>query len=454
MAVNLSRNTKVYFSTAAVPAAATCFEIQVQDGYNFSSSTEQQTIQVSEAGTNPVRGQRSFNSKINPAEWSFSTYIRPYKSTNVKAPEKYLWNAMLGSVSVATAITSLACTTPFASKAANAEGVYEMTLTRTAHGLTNTDVGKMVRVSGITAPTTLNDLWPIVSIVDTNSFKVSLQTTTDPGALTVTAANYFVGQWHELTTVAQTSTAGSNVNSLESFYLFFVVDNVVYRINNCAVNQAEVQFDLQGIASINWSGMGTSIDDVTATYTPTSWPGSLATAFTTFIATPVPDTFITNKLSTLVLKAGIGGSGTNYVVPITGGSFTYSNNIEYVTPETLGAVNTSIGYFTGTRSISGTLNAYLKTGTNESKTLLSDMLTASTTTAETKFQLEVSIGGKTNQTRVELLINGCSLQIPSIDIQDIVSTSINFNAQGYILGTTPTYDLGQTNDLKVSYYHN
>ena len=57
MAVNLSRNTKVYFSTAQTPALATCQELQILDGFSFSQSVDAATIQVSEAGSSPVRGQ-------------------------------------------------------------------------------------------------------------------------------------------------------------------------------------------------------------------------------------------------------------------------------------------------------------------------------------------------------------------------------------------------------------
>ena len=36
MAVNLARNTRVYFSTSQTPAAGTTFELQVLDGYSYS----------------------------------------------------------------------------------------------------------------------------------------------------------------------------------------------------------------------------------------------------------------------------------------------------------------------------------------------------------------------------------------------------------------------------------
>lgn len=452
MAVNLARNTRVYFSTSQTPAAGTTFELQVLDGYSFSQSVDSSAIQVSEAGQNPVRGQRSFNNKLNPAEWSISTYMRPNKSTNVTSPEKYLWNALLGSKSMdatGVTITAVATTAPAAG-----QNTYTATVTATAHGLS---IGDSARIAGITGGIlTVNGVWTVISVTDANTFIVDLDTTIAPvaGTPVYTSAKVYKGQWHETATSAIATTQGSNVNKLQDFFLFFVVDNSVYRLDGCAVNQAEVSFDLTGIATIAWSGMANNLTDVTSLALTTN--GALTNA-TQFVLAAAADTFITNKLSTIVLKSTIGGNGSGnktYNVPITGGTFTFNNGIEFVTPDTLGSVDTPIGYFTGTRAVSGNLTAYLKTGTNESSTLLTDMLTAAATTSEAKFYLEIAVGGKVNTTRVELLMPGVSLQIPSIEIQDVVSTTINFSAQGYYNDATAgNFDLASANDLVVSYYH-
>ena len=51
-------------------------------------------------------------------------------------------------------------------------------------------------------------------------------------------------------------------------------------------------------------------------------------------------------------------------------------------------------------------------------------------------------------------MNGVSLQIPSVDVQDVISTTINFNAQGHFNSATAGgFDLVNANDLLVSYYH-
>jgi hypothetical protein len=85
--------------------------------------------------------------------------------------------------------------------------------------------------------------------------------------------------------------------------------------------------------------------------------------------------------------------------------------------------------------------------------LLSDILTTSASAPETKFKLQVEIGGSINAVRVELDIAGASLTVPTIDIADVVSTTIGFTAQGSdALLSTNTYDIAATNDLVVRYY--
>jgi len=111
MAVNLIRNSKVYFTTSlnsdgtvnfAGCSASNTFELQVLDGMSFSQNTTTETITLNEAGATPSRGQRSFNTAIEPVEFSFSTYIRPNfveagATDNLTAEESVLWNALMGA---------------------------------------------------------------------------------------------------------------------------------------------------------------------------------------------------------------------------------------------------------------------------------------------------------------------------------------------------------------------
>jgi hypothetical protein len=120
MAVNLIRNSRVFFTTnvdsqGRVKAGAykdagslfsetNTFEIQVLEGMTFSQNTTIDTVTLNEAGAAPARGQRSFNTALEPLDFSFSTYLRPFNNgTNITAEEAYLWNAFAGSIAIGSA---------------------------------------------------------------------------------------------------------------------------------------------------------------------------------------------------------------------------------------------------------------------------------------------------------------------------------------------------------------
>lgn len=136
MALNLIRNSRVFFTTNVTNGsvnntgftAINTFEIQVQDGFSFSQNSAQETVTLNEAGLAPVRGQRSFNTSLEPADWSFSTYMRPryVESTvsvgldaddTVACEESVLWGA-ISSSDGAGWVTS-ASTTPFSDSRAS-----------------------------------------------------------------------------------------------------------------------------------------------------------------------------------------------------------------------------------------------------------------------------------------------------------------------------------------------
>ena len=246
----------------------------------------------------------------------------------------------------------------------------------------------------------------------------------------------------------------SNVNTLTKFGLIVVIDNVTYFIDNCAMNQAVVDFAIDQIATIQWSGFGTAIRQAGTSVAGTAGTFSAGVAGS-YTAKNTTADFLTNKLSTATINTGSGsisvGGGTALTVPITGGSLTYNNNITYLTPSNLAVVNAPITYFTGTRSITGTLSAYLRTGTstgvgNDTGAFLKLMLDNVDKT-ETNFSVVVNIGGVAAP-YVKADMPTCSIQIPNVDVQQVVSTTINFTAQGYNAG----YDLGAKNELTLSYF--
>lgn len=483
---NLIRNSRVVFTTnvaagTGIVAAsgfttANAQELQVLDGFTFTQASNADTINISESGNTPTRGQRSFNTSLANVEFSFSTYVRPSLSTTVKAEEGHLWNALLCSTAIGATPISFAFTgtlTP-----THSGGLLTLTATTvTATGLAVGDIVVIKNVTGVGA-SQYNTAVKIASISGT---AITANYLVAPTITIPVAANWATGvvtfnktAWNENAAVSadvapagipvaysEVTTALSNKNQLLPFGMIFTVDGVTYVVDNCALDQAVIDFGLDGIATVAWTGKGTALRQLTTNvaYSAASDPVMSGGLVGTVKGKNTTANYITNKLSTVTLVKNIGGTGagnTAYTLALTGGSITIANNITYVTPANLGIVNTPIGYFTGTRAVSGSLTAYLRTGSTNSAGLLSQLLTDSATTAgvEPKFKLQVEVGGVNNGTRVELQSDGAFLQIPTVDAQAVMSTSINFTSQGSdaVQGATAGYDIEQTNELKVRYF--
>jgi hypothetical protein len=208
---------------------------------------------------------------------------------------------------------------------------------------------------------------------------------------------------------------------------------------------------------VAWIGKGTQLRNLAATTVTTgatpAFTGGL-TGTATGKNTTAP--YIANKLSTMKLISNIGGiSGTEYSIAITGGNLTVANNLTYLTPANLGIVNVPITYFTGTRAISGNVTAYLRGGSgNPTSKLLGDMLAASASATDPKFYIQLEVGGRTNTVRVELEMNAAMLTIPTVNVEQVISTQINFTAQGHTsaFASASDYDISNTNELLVRYY--
>ena len=467
---NLIRNSRVFFTTNVDGnglVGSTSFtsgntqEMQVLDGFTFSQASNADTVTISEAGGDPVRGQRSFNTSLGNVEFSFSTYIRPKKpSTVVTAEEANLWNALLCSTAVGTA--GVAAGTSISDLDITSAGVMTLTATTTP----NLVAGEVYVVHGATGDKA-HLLNTAIKVTSNSGTVLVAQYLTSPGALLniqtqFSAATYTKTAWNANVAISadtgftsaysSATTALSNKNQLLPFGMMIAVDSVTYVIDNCALDQAVVDFGLDGIATVAWTGKGTALRQLATTITGAS--GTFATGVAGSYAEKVTDAnFITNKLSTVTLHSAFGGAGTAYTLALTGGSITIANNITYVTPANLGVVNLPIGYFTGTRAISGSMTAYLRTGSTNTAGLLSQLLADSDTTTEPKYSMTIAIGGAANATHVDVIADSCFLQIPTIDAQAVMSTTINFTVQAAdpTLGT-PVYDIENTNELMLRYF--
>jgi hypothetical protein len=360
MADNLffSRDTRVIVSDGTV-----WWEIPVLDGFSFSQATNTSEITLAEmssaaSGNASRRGRRMFNDSYAPAEWSFSTYARPFKSvvdvatgwdgTSVQghAVEEILWAALVGN------------------------GVF------TKGG------------------------------ADANSSWAAGQ-----------------GMGNTATTMTADFSA-SNVASLKELDIYFIMGqgtydadtHTVYKLDGAVVNSAGIDFDLDGITTINWSGFAKLITEEASIPTVSINEGASDTG-----------NFIRNRLTTLaVTHAETGNFAATYNLTLTGGSINFENNITFITPETLGVINQPFAAVTGTRNIGGSFTCYLGNHTAGSADLFEDLI-ESTTSITNDFNLVFTVGGATAP-KIAITLPTCHLEVPTHSIEDVISLETTFHA--------------------------
>ena len=357
-----SRDTEVF-----IKIGSDIWNMPVLDGFSFSQATNASEVTLNEmadSSGNSKRARQMFTDSYAPAEWSFSTYMRPFISAGSgvgaaddagehHAVEEVLWAMMVGDASY--------------------------------------------------------------SSFDFTGF------TRDTSDLDITFAN-------------------SNKTTLGTADIFFVMGGAgggtktTYKITDCVVNEASIDFDIDGIATINWSGFGSIITEDTA-------PTATVTEGT---ANTVTNNFIRNRLTNLTIVGDAGGSDVTYTdnLVLTGGNVTVSNNITYLTPETLGVVNQPIGHVTGTRSVSGSFTCYLNAESNSSADLFENII-EDTDQITNSFDLNFKVGGSSGTPRVELKMDQCHLEVPTHSIEDVISLEVNFHA-------LPA-DIANTDELEIKY---
>ena len=378
--LHLTREVKVY---ARLGTGSKYWEIPVLDGMSFSQATnitEVTVAEMSDASNVSRRGRIGFNDSLNPAEWSFSTYAQPFKTTvgsgsGHHAAEEVLW-AMMASASA---------------------GHY-----------TASDEGDA-----------LAGVWSDVITVGASEMVVDFN-------------NSNKLEFEQAEILIQFPANGDGSESARDLW---------YKIQDAVVNEVTADFDLDGITTLNWSGFGTLLEDVSDS----------AVALTTSVSAAVTQgldqtgTFIRNRLTQLELfstSAANGAqinSGSAYNLVLTGGSITVSNNIEYITPSSLNVVNRPLGSVNGTRSVTGNFTCYLNNALgpdiDSSGALFKDMVDASTTT-QNSFDLKFKVGGTTATPRVEFRVPQAHLEIPTHAVDDLVSVEVNFHGLPSSIGAT------------------
>ena len=524
--LHFSRDSRLYMSKDGY-----LWSIPVLDGFSFSQATNASEITLNEmedAAGRSRRGRKMFTDSLSAAEWSFSTYVRPFKSTGSKsntngkadssanhqhAVEEALWVAMAGKNvyvpgtgkfehgSAGGAITSLAVTSGGTDSDRSAD-TYTVAVPTAASG---TSTGATVAAG---SGSNTDGTSAVLSIVINGSGAATV-TVTERGTQfdtgnTITVDSELIGgaagDDNLVLTVTSESTTSdatdldinfydSSRAALGTFDLYYVFSDrsagrLLYKLENAVVNEASIDFDIDGIAQINWSGMAGQIKEVptglgagqftaATTYPNPSAAGAIwidtddsdkfymsttdtnaAASWYAAIDEGTTDTgnFIRNRLTQLTLApestfqstttftnaAGASDSyETSYSVALTGGNVTISNNISYLTPEELGKVNQPIEHVTGTRTITGSATCHLASSdaaTNKSKDLFKDLV-ADVNTVINKFAITLQVGGTdTTKPRFQISLPTAHLEIPSHSIEDVISLETNFHGLGSGVG--------------------
>ena len=395
MAFHFSRDTKVFMKFQGTNGAKDAlYEIPVLDGYSFSQATNASEITLSEAADssgNSKRGRAMFNDSFAPAEWSFSTYMRP---TTSGSGDAFASNAHAGN-----------------SKKFAVEGPLWAAMSASTYALG----------VGSTDSITESSFEPNVFNFQ-NSNKVAL------GVFDL----YFV--------------LGAAKDTATSLYTTGTEGVTVYKISDCSVGSASVDFDIEGLAQVAWSGQGKKIKEVTQLKTTAgaTSPAVAGEESTTkgLINEGISSTsnYIRQKLTSLAIAYDVdttSGSGTTvdgeaqltadktYSVVLTGGNITIENNLTYLTPETLGSVNQPLGHVMGTRTVSGNFTCYLNNVADGSMDLLEDLHEA-TDIITNSFALTFNIGGGSGN-RVAVALPKAHLELPTHSIEDVISIDVNFH---------------------------
>tara|TARA_B100000287_G_scaffold344062_1_gene331141 strand:+ start:416 stop:2110 length:1695 start_codon:yes stop_codon:yes gene_type:complete len=544
--LHFSRDSRLYMEKDGY-----LWSIPVLDGFSFSQATNASEITLNEMEDSTGRsrrGRKMFTDSLSAAEWSFSTYIRPFKSAGCSgnldgggagagaaaggskkgiadstanthhAVEEALWVAMAGkntytattgrwaSPAAGGAISSFtlggttegnggtASTTPYTFTVSNSTlgGSTTGASTNSTNGanavisLTLTDDGSDADVTATISERGIG--WVTGDVITITGASLGGSTTADNVTLTVTSTSAAAD-----TTDLDINFYDSSRAALGTFNLYYVFSDrsdgrLLYKLENAVVNEASIDFDIDGIATVNWSGMAGQIKEVQEDTTDASAiaagqyhadntspqaPGSGSHAagaiwidtndsdrfyinaaagnnWWAAIDEGTTDTgnFIRNRLTQLTLAPestfqssttftnSAGNSDTyetSYSVALTGGNVTISNNISYLTPEELGKVNQPIEHVTGTRTVTGSATCYLASSdaaTNRSRDLFADLV-SDVNTVINKFAITLQVGGTdTTKPRFEISLPTAHLEIPSHSVEDVISLETNFHGLG------------------------
>ena len=444
MALQFTRNATVYIELLDDNGYhKNGWQLSVLDGFSFTQSINSSEITINEAGSTSRRARLLFNDSLAPVEWSMSTYARPFTdATRTRAPEDVLWAMAMGASDFAIA------TDVFSGAGA--------LNTVVGDGGTNTFDFSQSNVSSF------SDKWNIYFGFEdgTNIQYYKLQSSVvnsvsmdfDIDGIATIAWSGFAKQLGDESTVKpgfvdpkQQTVTGASGNGTTA--TLTVADSSDFRVGQRiyveGMNPAGYDTATSGSLKNPAGALITALTPTTISYLSAEngsfssggTVGSLKTADQTsaVISTGLTTTtnFIRNRISKVTLRNETGGLTDDYTLVLTGGNFTLENNINYLTPEELGVVNAPLANITGARSISGSMTCYLDNDTvgEKSGKLFADLV-SDTSTIRNVFNMQLQMGGTAGGTpRVYLDMPTAHLEVPTINVEDLLTLEINFHGQ-------------------------
>ena len=211
--------------------------------------------------------------------------------------------------------------------------------------------------------------------------------------------------------------ADGNVPQLQNLTIWFdqsTQSEGNYRLDNCIIDSADFRFDINGIAEISWFGRALSITEDNTP--PTSTDRTTVT------------NYIKNRLSTITLNM----NSVDYTLALTGGNISFNNRNTFFGRNILGETTVPTGHYTGNREITGVLEFYMKSGTNETVDLFNELLDNVTNTDYETTHLAlitIDVGGSTNTPRVTFTVPQALLELGRQNFGDVYKVSVPFVAK-------------------------
>ena len=208
----------------------------------------------------------------------------------------------------------------------------------------------------------------------------------------------------------------------------------------------------------NWSGQGTKITQIEE---PTFMSAIGAeydiggSSTDSYVAIPTDKSYILNKLTTVTMQSDAGGSQAFYNIALTGGTITIANNISYVTPSTLAEVDTPVGSFTGSFSVSGNMDSYLRGGIGladgsdiDNAYGSEDLLRLMSENREVinASNIIFEMGGRTNASKVLVTLPNAQIGVPAMSVDSIVSQSLEFK------GIPSSSDMNDGDEVNLEFF--